>query len=262
VRAAGYDPDTQTLDVEFNGGEITRFSGVHKVRFEELIAANDSPKIESALANIRRRATSAEKVLTPLQQLPVAERQAESALIDNFGEKGTALRAEYEEIQRRLLAMPVIKSRDELKEIQAKLAAVNPRSDVDEIAALLNREAALLRIIDTSKPELAQLYSQLEALQQQQRHQKAFAAANELKNQQIAEQKRARLAELERQINDPNFPPMTPELLRSPMVHRDPNGGYDAYSVRRIAKDALRRERDKLSGQSHEVLMKETMGAD
>jgi uncharacterized protein (UPF0147 family) len=254
VNAAGYDPDTQTLDVEFNGGEITSFSGVHKWAAEELMAANDKDKIEVALRNIRKRATSAEKVLTPLQQLPINERLAERALINNYGEKSTALRTEHDDIQRRLAAMPVTKSNEELKEVQAKLAAVNPRSDVEEIAMLLNREAALSRIIETSKPELAQLYARLEALQQQNRQQKASAAVYELENQQSAEKTRARLAELERLINDPNLPMMTPEVLGNfRVLHPDVHASYEVTEARRFAKEVLRRERDQLRGHSAEA---------
>jgi type I site-specific restriction-modification system R (restriction) subunit len=243
VNAAGYDPDTQTLDVEFNGGEITRFTGVDKWKSDDLMAANDPDKVEMALARIRKRATSAQKILTPLQQLPVNECLAESALINNFGERGTALRTEHDEIQRRLSAMPVVKSSDELKDVQAKLAAVNPRSDVEEIAMLLNCEAALSRIIDTSKPELAQLYARLEALERQNRQQKASAAVYELENQQRAEKKRARLAELERLINDPMQPPVPPGL----------SDGYAIVEARRFAKDVLCRERDQLRGHSAEA---------
>jgi hypothetical protein len=254
VNAAGYDPDTKTLDVEFNGGEITRFSGVPKWKFEHLMAANDPDKVEMALANIRRRATSAQKILTPLQQLPMAERLAESQAIRDYGERGTALRTEHAEIQRRLAAMPVIKSSAELKEVQAKLAAVNPCSDVDDIAMLLNRRAALRRIINTSKPELVQLHARLEAIQREHQHNQARAAANELENQQSAEKTRARLAELDGLIDDPMQPPITPELLRNvPGLNPGPNGSYDVFEARRFAKEVLRRERDQLRGHSAEA---------
>ena len=53
IRAAGYDPDTQTLEVEFNGGSVYQYSGVPPNEYDGLM--NAGSKGSYFHANIRNR---------------------------------------------------------------------------------------------------------------------------------------------------------------------------------------------------------------
>lgn len=39
LSSIGYDPDTETLEVEFNSGSVYQYYGVSEVLYEELMAA-------------------------------------------------------------------------------------------------------------------------------------------------------------------------------------------------------------------------------
>lgn len=116
----------------------------------------------------------------PEEKNSVGARIVEARLAGEYGEQGTATRNQYEEIQRRIKAMPTDKLIAELEEVRAALAAIHPASDVAEVERLLSRDAALERVIATAAPQMEEFEQQLDSIRRTVAHAQAAKATKQM----------------------------------------------------------------------------------
>lgn len=241
LRAAGYDGATKVLTVELRDGTRWQYPDVDPQQWANLAGGLDGDvtfdSIERAGRNTRTLVTPE---ASPLAALPVGARVREMQLTGDYGAPGTPTRGQYEALQQRLCDVQTAPVEAQLAETDAQRAHVSLASDPDEIRRLTGRRDALLLMLATAEPAIAQINAELDAVRETYQRGQALAAQRKLQDQRQTGTAHLRLAELNKLIAAPGA--ITPEeMTRS---YSQCNG--DLRQATQLRMENLKRERSQL----------------
>jgi hypothetical protein len=222
VVAVGYDPATQTLAARLRDGSAFEYAGVTPKMWEELLLERFNVHFDYIKGH-HTATPIVQKEDASLESLPAAARIVEMQLIRDFGEKGTHTCRAYEELKARLDALPTSRRVAEFERVTAQLAAIPPTADVEDVARLLSKQAALSRIIAAGEAQVSHLTMQIDSVRAGYASDREAQSMKTARDQARRSQAETRLAELTRWLADPYAPHI----------------GDDGEAMNRIKKEGL-----------------------
>jgi hypothetical protein len=221
MKAAGYDPDTQTLRVQLRTGEMWEYTDVPSLQWQSMMAGTDDDVWFNSIDYAQR---TTKKLIPQVDEFPLpiatAERLREIGLRAEFGKPDAPTRQRYEELMKRRAQMPVTDRVAWLEEqhvsVVARLSAVNFLSDPQDVAGLIIEEMATARIISTTANVYDEIDHEVESLRASFKASEERRAGTAIAQQQFAIQSLRRLGELRELLkNQPTLDSATLSTLEA-----------------------------------------------